>query len=264
MTGSRCSRGKCDGTAVARGLCRGHYDAFRAARAGTSEFRGGVADIDEVRQHIAALRDCGLGFHQIAKLSTVPAPTIQGIVYQQRSRVWASTAQKLLDVAVPTSPHLVAAPNAFVDATGTVRRLRALTVLGHTNRSIAGRTGLTEKQLSPIALGKQRYVFARVAVVIDAAFLVMQFEFPADTTATRRAKDRAQRRGWVSAMAWDEVAIDDPDAKPDLGPARRGGSSERIASCTVVGITDAETIAEKLGIQPKSVERQIHRMKEAS
>ncbi|MCV7255266.1 hypothetical protein H7J86_24185 [Mycobacterium hackensackense] len=241
-----------------------HYDAFRADRAAAGQFRGGASAIEPVREHIATLRGLGLGFYQLSKLSGVPDRTIQGIVFQKRTRVFASTAVKLLAVPVPTSPHLVAAGHAFVDATGTVRRLRALTALGHSNQSVADRTGLNHQQISHIALGKQRVVFARVALVIDVAFRAMQLEVPPDGYAKRRAKARAERRGWSPALAWDEDTLDDPAATPDTGSTRRATFLERIAELHESGITDPTAIADHLGLKTKSVHRQLLRMKEAS
>jgi hypothetical protein len=104
-------------------------------------------------------------------------------------------------------------PSAYVDATGTARRLRAL-VAGGYNFADLGR-----------ALGWGRRRVANVAQMLDPKVMVRTANAVADvydrlsTTpgTSTYARIVARRYGWHPSLAWDDDTIDDPTATPNLG-----------------------------------------------
>jgi len=106
-------------------------------------------------------------------------------------------------------------PFGHVDATGTLRRMRALACLGWSFQTTSERAGI----------GRGRDIAARSTVTrasADAITAVYDelWSTPAPT-ATReeriiaaKTRARALREGWAPPLAWDDDEIDKPDARP--------------------------------------------------
>jgi hypothetical protein len=73
-----------------------------------------------------------------------------------------------------------------------------------------------------------------------------------------RARRRAKKLGWAPPLAWDEDAIDDPDARPDFGQREAIGFVERYTEMRELGYNDLQIVA-RWGMKPESLERQMHR-----
>jgi hypothetical protein len=66
----------------------------------------------------------------------------------------------------------------------------------------------------------------------------------------------ARAKGYFPPLCWDD--IDDPDEKPQRGKHEPVSATERIEELRELGVTDVNRIAERLRIQPRSVERQLY------
>lgn len=104
-----------------------------------------------------------------------------------------------------------------IPAIGTQRRIHALHALGWNIVHIAA----YGDWCSPNAVSevhKRARVTPATAAAIEAAYAALSMKLgPSDKT--RRL---AARKGWAVPLAWDDRAIDDPDARPHTGkPAAR-------------------------------------------
>ena len=141
-----------------------------------------------------------------------------------------------------------------INAVGTVRRLRALVAIGHNQAEIARQMGAHESWVSRLVGEYGHHVnSATVARVIQVYNELSMIPGLSD-----RARRHARECGWASPLAWDEDAIDDPDARPHTGRDTRLPFTERYAEMRQLGYSDLQIVG-KLGIQPDSLYRQLLR-----
>lgn len=99
-----------------------------------------------------------------------------------------------------------------IDATGTVRRLRALAVIGWDVYTLADRLSWDWHRVSRIRTGAQQMVLRDTARAIAAIY----DELAARRGPSARAALDARQRGWQPPLAWDDDTIDDPTAEPNV------------------------------------------------
>lgn len=211
-----CSR--CDLPARSRGLCGRHYEAHRRRMLAYGRWDPVKVDAAPVRAHYQALLDAGMSRNQISRVSGVKPDQLDNLLRPRKDRgdkpaqtVFRRTADRILAVQVPEPWQVwrTAADGQRVDPTGTARRLQALIAIGYTQRDLASRIGVLEANM-PTLVGGDRQVTAGIARRVAAIFNELQLA-PGRSV---RARNTAQRRGWVSPLAWDEDTIDDPHAVP--------------------------------------------------
>lgn len=100
-----------------------------------------------------------------------------------------------------------------IDPTGTRRRLRALFAIGYTARSLGGPLRVSPSRVSQIANGYWDQVHVDTAERVKVLFDRLCMTRPVGPVAERQRK-LAARKGWPSALAWDDDTIDDPKARP--------------------------------------------------
>lgn len=169
------------------------------------------ADPTPVTKHVVELIAAGIGPYRIAELAGVSRAAVYHAAAGPR-RITARVAAALL--AVPAD---VAAPQKWLDPTGTTRRLRALTAIGWMNLEVAEATGVDLSYLAQMTHGRRRLTPVMVRSV-RRAYDQMSMRVPADSYGSNRARLRAWDRRWFPPLAWDDEAIDDPAALPCLLP----------------------------------------------
>lgn len=97
-----------------------------------------------------------------------------------------------------------------IDATGTIRRLRALVAIGHSGNQIAEALNVDPSWIRALYRGDHPLVHEDTADLFAALYERLQGT-PGPSDAARRM---AVRRGWVPPLAWEDGAIDDPAASP--------------------------------------------------
>lgn len=188
-----------------------------------------------VVEHIALLRRSGLGMYRIAELAGVSRPTLYHLVSSTTARrqdtVTADTEARVL--AIRPSLSLVAR-HRLVEATGTRRRVEALMAIGWSSLRIAAHAGVTPTVISSIHRAERCEL--GTALAVRATYDALWDQVPpqrnrGEKAGYTRARNRATAEGWVSPLAWDDDAIDDPAAVPDLGAPspRRLPQAERVA-----------------------------------
>lgn len=155
--------------------------------------------------HVRALADRGLTSWQIGREGDIEPSTVRRLIDGQQKTVWSRTAEKIL--AVPLS---VRVSLGDVSSVGAVRRVRALYALGHFNHVIATEAGISRDAVYSLAAGK----WPTLKVAADDGIRAAYDRLSMTTGKSWKTRLWADKEGWAPPLAWDEDAIDDPDAMP--------------------------------------------------
>ncbi|WP_158685482.1 hypothetical protein [Microbacterium halophytorum] len=148
------------------------------------------------------------------------SPTIvRGLLYGRQDpgprygevpkRVKRETAQRILAVRMDLSSL---AAGARIPSRGARRRVEALVALGWSYSKVAAAVGRSTANLMTTLGGDRVYVSTHLA--IDDLFRRWQLVEPPhesghDRGAYTRARRMAAERGYLSALAWDDIDLDD-------------------------------------------------------
>lgn len=178
-------------------------------------------DATPTRDHILALRDCGMGSRQVAALADVARTDVLRAVSLppslgggQREKIRPATAAAILSVE-PTLDNL--APATVISATGTTRRLQALVASGWPQQAIADRLGVRPGNLATL-LRRDRTLVRTARAVRDlyaALWLTDPMTVGVSAVSVGRSRAVGDLHGWAPVGAWDEDTIDDPAAEPE-------------------------------------------------
>lgn len=185
-------------------------------------------DAEPARQHLRTLQAIGIGTPRVADLSGLSHATLTDIL-AGRPRLGRGPCQKIRPateariLAIPADPE-IAAPRAYIDATGTIRRLQALVAVGWSQVRLARALGINRPNFTRfMAQDKVRVTTAQA--VRDLYARLWDAPPPAGTGYERNGRRIALRyaasRGWVPPAAWDDDEIDSPNARPH-GVRRNG------------------------------------------
>jgi hypothetical protein len=174
-------------------------------KAGT--WQNHLYDPEPLQKHLQMLARCGIGAVQLAQLTGLSDRTYWRVMGGYR--VQRRTATRILSVK-PDMRN--AAPGAWIDATGTRRRLQALIAMGWSQTALRPLLGLAEGTIENIHT--QKTVRVKTARIV-AGLYDRLWDKPAPAGRNRDcALGMARRRGFVLPLAWDDDEIDDPAAKP--------------------------------------------------
>ncbi len=115
-------------------------------------------------------------------------------------------------------------PPRHVDKTGSVRRIHALQALGWSAEYLSQQLGRSRAYLN-VALNRhgRRGIHRNTADAIEELYSTYSMRL-GPSEHTRR---RAAERGWPAPLAWDDDAIDDPNATPHVGTKKRNPHHEQ-------------------------------------
>lgn len=150
----------------------------------------------------------GVVAHMTGLADRTIAPMFHAVRNGQRPNMEHRTARKILAAPlIPTSGH------GWIPSLGTMRRLQALTVMGWSMRDLSERCDLQESTLAALRNPIHKMTRPRFAATVADLYAELS-----DTRGPGRyAAARARNRGWFPPAAWDDDAIDDPNATPDMG-----------------------------------------------
>ena len=250
-------------TAYAKHGCR--CDICRTATARRSKvwrldrLRGveHLVDAEPLRDHVAMLMKSGMSFKAIA-LTAGWASRNALADAMTRKRVTPRTLARVLAV----HPELDNRKDAYVDATGSARRLQALAVNGWPSRNLAKQLGHKDPAMvQHIANGKTPTIRLRTKDDIRRLF----DELWDQPGPSKRTASIAKARGWLPALAWDDDLIDRPEHQPEDVRRRgvSGGGSgitlEDIEEAREQGYGTAEQIGWRLGVSRDAVQQILSR-----
>jgi transcriptional regulator with XRE-family HTH domain len=192
------------------------YQNRRARLIGYGQWEPYV-DADPVRAHIRDLSQSGMGWKRTAEAAGVAPSTVCKLMFGSRGkppsrRCRPETAAAILAV------HLDPADGARVLAFGAQRRLQALVALGWSQSKLAARLGVLRSNST--ALMTRTHLSAATVRAVHKLYDELWDQFPPEDThrdkiAATRARKHAQKHRWAPPLAWDDDAIDDPNAQPE-------------------------------------------------
>ena len=227
-----------------------------------------LIDAAPVRVHVEHLQASGLGIFRIAELAGVAQSTVSRLLYGKGDRLpqtqmQRAKAERILAVQADTSSL---ASGAFVDATGTRRRIQALVAVGFTHKAIAPHIGVHAHYVGDLAAN--RVVTSRHARAVTAAYDRLWNADPlahgVTPAAVKRSRNLAAREGWPPPLAWDDDHIDDPACRPELGAASRrpDDTAADVAWLVHTGESDLSVIAARAGVCEDTVRRVLQRSRD--
>jgi transcriptional regulator with XRE-family HTH domain len=204
--------------------CRHAEASYQASRSRLKAYGRWQHDVptEPVRTHVQALNDAGLTWAQIANRAGVGVGTVRalliGVAGREPSKnIRQASARRLL--AVPLPDDIDPAGRALLDATGTLRRLRALTAAGWPLTRLARHCDIPHRHLIHMLHGRLRQVSPHTALTIRRLYDDLWNRDPRADGArwydVEQARKLAASKGWAPALAWDDDEIDNPDARPD-------------------------------------------------
>jgi hypothetical protein len=122
-------------------------------------------------------------------------------------RLGPNLARTVMAMGRPTAGQVGAEPSR--------RRLRALAVIGYSLATLSAETGVKVTSLAMIRTRNVRCASATAAVIED-----VYERLHMTPGRDKQAIDSARAKGWLSPLAWDDIANDPTPAakKPSLGP----------------------------------------------
>lgn len=184
----------------------------------------------------------GYSHGQIARAAGVARRVVDAHAKGELPSINPDSARRILAVRLNDS---VIPDYLPVNSVGTVRRLRALAVLGHRVKDIAAASGHMPGALSKILNGHSTGVRGATAQDIATVYEAWQHQ----AGPCERTRRRAAREGWHGPDAWDDN-IDDPAAEPERPLTARQQAQQRTAEIVLLATAGAtpEQIAARTGL----------------
>jgi len=177
---------------------------------------GNLTDAEPARRHIRELMAAGVAYARIAQTAGVATSTINHLLYERPNRGCTQrlnhdNARRILAVQ---AHHVV---TGRLDATGSTRRLQALMAVGWPPSHLGTHIGLHPHYVCEIQ--RTPTVYATTAHALAVTYNQLWDRTPerhgVTAQAANRFRNQARNNGWAPPAAWDDAAIDNPDAHPD-------------------------------------------------
>jgi len=215
-----------------------------------------LVNADPLRDHVAALMAGGMSFKAIA--ISAGWSSRNGLADAiTRKRVKPRTLARVLAVRLDSDNTR----DAYVDATGSRRRLQALAVNGWSSYFLARQLGHSQPAtIQDIGNGDTPTIRLRT----KDAIRVMYDELWDQPGPSPRTANIAKAKGWLPALAWDDDLIDRPEHEADdvRRPVRTtwsGVTMEDIEEARQQGYESAEQIGWRLGVSRDTVQQILSR-----
>ena len=216
-----------------------------------------LVDAQPLKDHVAMLMASGMSFRAIALTAGYTSRNALADS-MTRSRVRPATMARILAV----NPKRDNRRDAYVDATGSRRRLQALAVNGWSTRNLAAQLGHKHATtVQDIASGKIPTIRLRsMDAIRDLYERLWDQPGPSQRTAAI-----ARAKGWLPALAWDDDLIDRPEHEAEDvrrlgGDVRRSGiTMEDIEDARAQGYQSSREIGWRLGLTATAVQQILSR-----
>lgn len=201
-----------------------------------------LVDASAARDRIQNWISNGLTMNRIARITGVADTSLSRILYGQpahgiapRSNISASTNASIL--SEDALSEMMAYYVTKIDATGTVRRVRALSSIGYSKKIICEESGIRRETFD--ALGNCTKVKADDANAIKEAYERLRnvsppMETPAEKGLVSKTMANARKNGWLPPLAWDDATMDDPRQRPSVRKSPPAPEVIRECACKTV------------------------------
>lgn len=152
-----------------------------------------------------------MGWDTLAAATDVVLSNLIAIYQGKRKKIRHETEAKILAVAAPTKGD----PGQYIDATGSTRRLQALSCIGHSYDTLMTAADTCANRIVSIVNGRQPTIRRDLARRIEAAYQQLASSPPPRNKHTTRTRNVARAKGWAPPGTWDDDRIDDPSAHPE-------------------------------------------------
>jgi hypothetical protein len=175
-----------------------------------------TVDVAPVRAHIHALLALGWSLRSIGDAARCSPSIVWNVKENRQKRIRKHLAEQLLAV---TDAAILARGNdaGFVRNFGARRRIAALLAIGWRHEDITHAMHASDASLgttSALALHQKGNWIARSTHDAVCAAFERLSATPGPSGKTRRL---AAKYGYAPPLAWDDGALDNPDARPELG-----------------------------------------------
>lgn len=227
-------------------------------------------DAEPARQHVEMLRQFGLSWMQVARISGVPRGSVSKLIYGDGPRGMAPSKRirpKTAAAILALEPNAdILADGAMVDGTGTRRRLQALIYLGWSQNRLADHLNVERSNLGQM-LRSDAKVRCGTARAVRSLYDELWDQAPPESghrerISASRARNYARQNGWAPPMAWDDDHIEDPAAVADLGAKtwKQTAVAENAAELIDGQGYTVEQAAERLGVTRSYIEHARRRV----
>lgn len=150
----------------------------------------------------------GISYGAVCRQTGLSTSVIREVLNGTRRTVHWETVARLTGMDVDKARR--DSGRRHMDALASVRMLRALSAIGHTNAAMAAEVGISYQHLSELVNDRRPFVWRctqdEVRRVYDAWSMT--------PGPSRAARTRAARRGWAPPLAWEYLDMADPEAVP--------------------------------------------------
>ncbi|MGY4543279.1 hypothetical protein ACVWY0_003212 [Arthrobacter sp. UYNi723] len=228
-----------------------------------------IVDPDKAQDHVQAMvRDHGVSLRGIAEAAGVSAFIISDLNRNIKQAIHRDTEKAILAV---TAEAVLARPNAegFVPNIGGRRRIQALMAMGWRHQDLKPMLGLNTANI--VHQQGEWFTKRKHDAIKELYDRLWDKRGPAGTLSI----NRIIKAGYAPPLAWDDETIDDPNAVPDFGAKApgRGPAAEGTVSKADTLLEDVEfllsegltweAITDRLGIVPKSLDKNLRRLDRA-
>jgi transcriptional regulator with XRE-family HTH domain len=249
----KCQRPNCPNIPKqgARGYCRKHWPIYR---------RENPLSVEACVNRVKELRAAGYSLRTVSILSGVNLETIGKFARDEhQGKVIRFTQERIMSVPFPEGLHLMSPRHAaLVCGVGTMRRLRALAVAGYSFTELGEALGVTASAVSYWARGDYQ-VTAVTAARVKKLFDELQMIPGNNKTVT----DRALRKGWIAALAWDEDDMDNPNARPHTAKSGPDDWTPRFREYQALGLS-VRAMAQMEGVSTDAIYKRLGKVKDAA
>lgn len=223
-----------------------------------------LVDAAPVVAHLQRLTAWGLPPQSIADAAGLPLSTVWPRI---TGATTSPTVHHVTAAAILAVDHRPRPAQRLVLAVGARRRVQALSALGYSVAWVAEQLGLSQANHVTDMVRKPLMTYQRWREIADVYARTVAIGRPGPS---KRARLRAARLDWPGPLAWDDRALDDPDASPDLD-SRLDAQQRTISAedaCWLMtpeggGLT-LEQAAQRLGAPVESVRKALARRASAS
>ncbi|KAA6216443.1 hypothetical protein [Streptomyces filamentosus] len=198
-------------------------------------------DASAAVRRLAHWANQGYSHTQIAAVAKINAPEVSKLLTGKQTSISLAHARRIQTAHDPSgAPY-----HAMTDATGTIRRGRALYAIGYPLYRIAQDIPMNANDLGRLLMLESATVRQSIANGMAALYQRLS----GTLGPSHLAVCAARRLRWDSPIAWDDDSVDDPAAIPDVTGfcgTDRGWWTHRIEDipvCTACETAHAEWLA---------------------